>query len=114
MSDVSDIVALLKSLTDAIDVVEKIMADGKVSVGDLRYFPALLGALKPGFDGMKKIPDEFKDMEKESLQEVAQASVDLVLKIIEKFALVAEDVSSPAAAPVDVADASVDESASKA
>lgn len=83
--DVKESLELIKAMSDSVDTVEVILEDGEVNLKDIRSLPKLLADLKPGLQGIGKIKAEIQDMDKDEMQVVLNALVDLGLKIASKF-----------------------------
>ena len=76
---------LLQSVIDAIDVIEKVMEDGKLTAIDFRYAPQFVAAIKPGLDGISKVQIEAADYDLDELKELSALGVELALKLISKL-----------------------------
>jgi len=85
MADIKESKELLISLIEAVDDFSKIMADGKVSLLDLRYVPKLISDLKPGFSGLDKLREEAADYDAEELKELANLGMELAMKLMSKI-----------------------------
>lgn len=86
MTDIKESKELLQSLLKALDVMDKVLEDGKVTLIDVRHVPALISALKPGLEGVGKVKDEVAGADDEALKELADLGIDLAMKLIEKIA----------------------------
>ncbi len=82
---VKETLELLSSLSALVDAVDEVLADGKLSLGDVAVIPGLILALKPGVEGISSVKDELSELSKEELQQVLAGVVDLAVKIGEKF-----------------------------
>jgi len=83
--DIKETLELIQSASDSIDTIEVILEDGEVNLKDIRQLPKLISELKPGLVGIGKIKAEIQDMDKEEMQVVLNAVIDLGLKIATKF-----------------------------
>ena len=84
--NIKETMELIASLKGLIEVVAKVMEDGKVGITDIRYVPSAVANLRAGLVGIKNIPVEVKDLSNEELQEIVTALVDLGMSAYEKFA----------------------------
>jgi hypothetical protein len=85
MSGVKESRELLESLIKSMDVVDKVLEDGKVTLIDVRHVPALISALKPGLEGVAKVKDELAQADDEALKELAGLGLELAMKLMEKL-----------------------------
>lgn len=85
MTDIKESKELLEALAKAIDVADKVLEDGKVTLIDVRHIPALLAALKPGLEGVSKVRDELAQADDEALKELAGLGLELAMKLMEKL-----------------------------
>lgn len=92
MSGVTGIMESLDSVEGIVDLIEKIMADGKITLLDAKYLPKLFLELKTGFDDFGELKEEIEDLDKEELQEVLSRIIDIVLKVAGKFTTEAPSV----------------------
>lgn len=83
---IEETMELIEALSVALDSFEKIMADGEVTLTDIRFVPKLFAALKPGLEGLQKIPFEAADYNDAEMEQVSTAVVALLLKAAQKFA----------------------------
>jgi hypothetical protein len=85
MSGVKESRELLESLIKSMDVVDKVLEDGKVTLIDVRHVPALISALKPGLEGVSQVKDELAAADDQELKELAGLGLELALKLMEKL-----------------------------
>jgi hypothetical protein len=85
MSGVKESKELLESLLKCVDLVDKILDDGKVDWRDVRAMIDLAIKMKPGLQGSQHIKDELSSASPEEVQEVADLGVQLAMKLIEKL-----------------------------
>jgi G3E family GTPase len=85
MSGVKESKELLESLIKAMDIADKVLEDGKVTLVDVRHVPALISALKPGLEGVAKIKDELAQADDEDLKELAGLGLELAMKLMQKL-----------------------------
>lgn len=85
MAGVKESKELLESLLKAVDLVDKILEDGKVDWRDVRAMIDLAMKMKPGLQGSQHIKDELSSASPEEVQEVADLGVQLAMKLIEKL-----------------------------
>lgn len=85
MTDIKESRELLESLLKAMDVADKVLEDGKVTLIDVRHVPALISALKPGLEGIGKVKDELAKADDEALKELAGLGLELAMKLMEKL-----------------------------
>ena len=89
MAGVEKTLGALESIGDVVKGVEAVLADGKVTLLDLRQAPALFTGIKALVAAAPAIKEELKDLDKEELEKVLSAGIDLLLKIVEDFKLTA-------------------------
>jgi len=83
---IEQLAELLDSGIAAIDVIDKIMEDGKVTVLDVVQVPALVKALRPGLKDVDKIHlIDLENASSEELQMLSGKAILLVKKLIDKF-----------------------------
>lgn len=85
MSGVKESKELLESLLSSMDVLGKILADGKLDWKDVRAVLELVAKMKPGLQGSQHIKDELSAASPEEIQELAELGVQLAMKLIEKL-----------------------------
>lgn len=85
MSGSKGAVEVLGALSGMVDIVSEVMADGKVTLGDMSSLPALFMDLKAAVEGVAAVKDEYKDYSHEDMKVIVGAVVELALKIGGKF-----------------------------
>jgi hypothetical protein len=85
MSGVKESKELLESLNKAVDVMEKVLSDGEVNLLDIKHVLPLIAALKPGLQGAGEIKAELASASADELKELADAGLELALKLVEKL-----------------------------
>lgn len=85
MSDVSAIKEILAAVSEMVDVIEKVTADGKVTLLDLRHVPELMASLKPLLEKSAEAKDEVAHLDADGAKEIADLGIDLAMKLLAKL-----------------------------
>lgn len=86
--DIKEIKEMLEALELIMIACAKILKDGKIKLEDLSEFFNLLKdieKIKNGFIGIKKIPEEIKDLQEDELVEIGLSIYRIVGKIKDQF-----------------------------
>ena len=96
MANIKETLELVTSVTNAVDplvklkgVYDKVYADDTLSLSDVIYLRELLAdlaavrsAIQPGLEGVGLIKDEIKDLSLDEAQQLLEAVVALVVKVV--------------------------------
>lgn len=80
MAGLEKSLAVVAALSDVVDCVEKVMADGKVTLGDMKVLPSLVADLKLCVGSLQAVKDELSDLDSEEVKQLVAALVDVALK----------------------------------
>lgn len=83
--DFEDLKGLMESLNKVIDVVEKIMDDGKVDLFDIRYMPELVREISPNLRKYESVSFDFSSLTELQMRELCEVGVSIAVKLSSKF-----------------------------
>lgn len=83
--DYEDLKGLMESLNKVIDVVEKIMDDGKVDLFDIRYMPELVREISPNLRKYESVSFDFSSLSELQMRELCEVGVSIAVKLSSKF-----------------------------
>lgn len=75
----------LSEVSEIVEGVEAVLADGKITLLDLKHAPALFADVKSAVEKLKGMQEELKDLQKEEIEELLALVIDLGLKLASKF-----------------------------
>lgn len=83
MAGIKETLELFAAIKSLLEAYKLAMADGKITIFDARYLAAPISAVKVGLQGLKEIPVEVADLDKDELEAVINAAVELVTVALE-------------------------------
>jgi hypothetical protein len=89
MAGVEKTLGALESVSEVVKGVQLVLEDGKVTLLDLRQAPGIFSAIKGLVAAAPAVKEELKDLDKEELEKVLSAVIDLALQVAEEFKLTA-------------------------